>query len=201
MNLTLYHGWLVLLMRGSNSVSTIIIIINTNRIPVAHAIEYYNVLKVLPNHHNTNTALKLLRRGGLSSLKAKAVLTGIINDDDTKAIIASDMKDYIRNLTGYITVILRLLRILVVVIHHSIPTQPLLTKLIISSTITTLRGCRFNIRGTGLDVRRLVACCLLLTSHTTSLSSLSSVHYIPFIVIIPSYSLFFLTICIIGRIL
>ncbi|KAF4650639.1 hypothetical protein FOL46_000850 [Perkinsus olseni] len=44
--------------------------ITDEQIPIAHAIEYYNVLKLLPTHHHKDAAYALLRKGGIPEARA-----------------------------------------------------------------------------------------------------------------------------------
>ncbi|KAF4709121.1 hypothetical protein FOZ63_006058, partial [Perkinsus olseni] len=128
--------------------------ITDEQIPIAHAVEYYNVLKLLPTHHHKDAAYALLRKGGIPEARAaEAVKIGYDDDDDDdeRAAMAITMKDKIKDITAYIT--------------------PLLTKLIIPITKhedghdgggggglmqqDDKKGdgdhCRFGIRGTGLE--------------------------------------------------
>ncbi|KAF4690991.1 hypothetical protein FOZ60_016464 [Perkinsus olseni] len=125
--------------------------ITDEQIPIAHAIEYYNVLKLLPTHHHKDAAYALLRKGGIPEARAAEAVKMGYDDDDERAAMAITMKDKIKDITAYIT--------------------PLLTKLIIpiakhedghdggggglGMQQDDKKGdgdyCRFGIRGTGLE--------------------------------------------------
>ncbi|KAF4656155.1 hypothetical protein FOL47_009121, partial [Perkinsus chesapeaki] len=97
-------------------------------VPIAQAIEYYNIVKLLPKH-NKDASFKLLRKAHVSKDKAEAITLGL--SDDERAIIANNIGDNIHDMTGYII--------------------PLLTRFIQVSDIPYNNGCRFDIRSAGLE--------------------------------------------------